>query len=327
MNKHKLTTITGILLTIAIALSSFVCAQTVQAATTYTDISGRLGDAEYLIRMPTDWNGKLVVFCHGYQATEPAPSYLVTQVTALGPLVTLKYAIALSSYGAGGYCVYEGMRRTHQLAEFILENYDVTGNVYLVGVSLGGNIALQLGAKYPELYSGVIDVCGSKDLVEQYNDKMTYVGIADNEQLKAAVAANGGVYPFYPFLPGYGYDDFAAFRSFSLQTATDIAAACGGTPTQKPKAYEKMSPTYSAVDIAVPTLTLQGTADSLVPYKSSIAFMNAVVAAGHCDIYRFYGVLNGKHYDAPLKNELFARFPQLVDWVENGNPAPDSVVL
>jgi len=36
---------------------------------------------------------------------------------------------------------------------------------------MGGNVALQLGAKYPDLYSGVLDVCGSKDLIDSYNKR------------------------------------------------------------------------------------------------------------------------------------------------------------
>jgi hypothetical protein len=71
-----------------------------------------------------------------------------------------------------------------------------------------------------------------------------------------------------------------------VTSGTDIALACGGTTEEKPQAYERISPTFNAVDIEVPTITVHGTAVGHVDYSISIEFMYAVEAAGHSSMYR-----------------------------------------
>ena len=62
----------------------------------------------------------------------------------------------------------------------------------------------------------------------------------------------------------------------------------------------------------------------LVPYSQSIEFMNAVTAAGNSDLYRLYKV-DGKGHGDISNSVIGLRFGQLVNWVENGNPAPASI--
>jgi len=284
----------------------------------YTQTNIVLGGANNTIKIPDNWNGKLVVLCRGYSSIAGFNPNTIPLDT-LSPLFIVKgYATAASNYGEGGYCVKEGVIRTHQLTEYVLDNYGVTGNVYLAGISMGGNIVLQLGAKYPELYDGVLDICGSKDLAAQYTDKMYYASIADDIALGKEVVDRGGVNPPYP-LP-----TIAAFRDYCLTSGTEIALACGGTPAEKPKAYERISPTFNAADIALPTITVHGTADALVPYSTSIEFMNAVVAEGQSSLYRIYKVVGGQHANTPVLGQISPRFDQLVNWVENGVLPPAS---
>lgn len=311
MNRKVLATVSVIFLILTITTVSLV--QCVEAAPTFQEITGKLGGADYLIRIPLlNWNGRLVVFCHGYSHLEPDLAYLETQAASWNSLVTGGFALAMSTYGAGGYCIKEGVIRTHQLTEYTVENYGVTGAIYLIGGSMGGNIALQLGAKYPDLYSGVLDLYGSKNLISQYHDKMYYASIQNDADLGAVVVANGGVNPPYP------YATIAAFRDFSLASGTDIALACGGTPEEKPMAYERISPTFSAVDITIPTITLHGTKDALVPYASALEFMSAVAEAGHSDMYRLYKVVDGQHGGSLVLSKLTSSFTKLLLWAEYG---------
>jgi pimeloyl-ACP methyl ester carboxylesterase len=184
---------------------------------------------------------------------------------------------------------------------------------------MGGNVALQLGAKYPDLYDGVLDLCGPKDMAFEYADKMYLAGLSDSA---LQIELNNRGVTTYP-LP-----TLALFKWFCQKLANDTAIECGGTPDSKQKAYERVSPTYSALDVAVPTITLQGNKDSLVPYAESVAYKNAVTAAGHSDLYRLYIVPNAKHGDAALFSQVFqtpySAFYQLVDWVEDGIPAGPS---
>jgi hypothetical protein len=135
----------------------------------FTRIVGTLDGADYEILIPDNWNGRLIIGCRGYEHEEPEISltYLMHICAMLfvdNPSDPPRMAFAWSTYGEGGWCVKEGMIRTHQLTEYIVENYDVSGQVFLLALSMGGEIGCLLGEKYPNLYDGVLDVCGVKDL-------------------------------------------------------------------------------------------------------------------------------------------------------------------
>jgi predicted esterase len=307
-----------IVIAITAMLSTAIGAQFVaqaSAAVTVQQITSALGGADYLIRIPSNWQGDLIVFCRGYSHSLSEVN-LVTWANMWNGLINNGFAYAASNYGAGGFSVKEGVIRTHQLTEYVINNYHVTGKVFLVGGSMGGNIVLELGAKYPDLYDGVIDMFGSKDLAAQYNNVMCYAGIADDDDLAAAVIANGGVNPPFPC------NSIAAFRDFCLNAGTDIALACGSTPEEKPKAYERFSPMFSATNIAIPTITLHGTADSVVPYHQSVEFKDAVATAGHANLYRLYTVTGGQHGDPSMLAKMSTCVMLLINWVKNGVPAP-----
>jgi pimeloyl-ACP methyl ester carboxylesterase len=320
----------SVVIVTAVLLSTLLGTQLVSTASADTqEIMGKLAKADYRIRIPDNWEGNLVVVCRGYSPEVPTS----WNPNSFWQLLGQGYMIAESNYGVGGYCVKEGVIRTHQLTEYVLDHYPVTGKVLLVGMSMGGNIALELGVKYPHLYDGVLDIAGTKDLKTQYYDKMYYASLTDYAELAAAIIANGGAVPAFPLVPPYvvtpegwpGTDlefQLFVFREFCLGSAGDIADACGGTPDEKPKAYERVSPTFSAADLAIPTITVHGTKDTLVPYSASVAFEAAVAANGASDLYRLYTVVNGEHCNMPVMQKTPVCIPLLLDWVENGNPAP-----
>ena len=297
------------------------------AAQTYQQITGKLGGADYLIRIPDNWDGDLVVMCRGYTPTPVGIPMLEFYASMFGFITANGFALAMSSYGEAGFCVQKGMIRTHQLTEYVIDNYDVTGKVYLFGVSMGGGIALLLGAKYPHLYDGVFEMAGVKDVAAQYTLKMYLASLTDNDDLAAAMLANGGQVPPCPMM--FGTDipaALAGYRAYSLTSATDIALELGGTPEKKPKAYERVSPIFNALDIAVPTISVHGGADSIVPYAQSLAYLEAVTQAGYSDLYRLYGVPGADHVDTlpAMGTQIYLGFTWLVNWVETGTPAPPS---
>lgn len=340
--KRKLSMITLVLLTILIATPLTALVQAKPNATItrrsfeiagviywYTQTQITLGGANSWIKIPDGWNHqRLVVLCRGYSHKLDPTSVPWEGLGGDINFLMMGLATATSNYGEGGYCVKEGVIRTHQLTEYVIGNYGPTGYVYLFGASMGGNIVLQLGAKYPELYDGVFDLFGSKNLKTQYTEKMSYIGMNDAELIAALAAAGSAVPPFpftiIPYPTATLSEKLDAFQAFAYNSGTDIWLACGGnTPEEKPKAYERISPTFSATDIAVPTITLHGTADGLVPYLQSMGFMNAVSEAGHSDLYRLYNVVGAGHGD--ISNSIIGmRFGQLINWVENNVTPPDS---
>jgi hypothetical protein len=287
----------------------------------YTEYKFDLGGATDWVRIPDNWNHqRLLVLCRGYMHVLDATIPMDAQSKGF---LSMGYATAASNYGEGGYCVKTGVIRTHQLTEWFVDNYNFNGYVYLLGASMGGNIVLQLGSTYPNLYDGVFDMFGSKNLAPQYTFKMNYVSLTTDDERIAALNSINSAIPPYPFnlypTPGSSmHDHLMAYGTFCYNSGTDIWLACGSkTPDERSQAYEKISPVYSATHITVPTITLHGTADGLVPYSQSVEFQAAVQAAGYADMYRLYSVAGKGHGDITT-SQIAPYWLMFVAWVETG---------
>jgi pimeloyl-ACP methyl ester carboxylesterase len=263
----------------------------------YTEYVGALGGANFVIRIPNEgWNGMLVVGCHGYRMDwGPDDQFAVDGLVnsdGVGlpfALVEQGFAYAASSYGEGGWCIQKAMIRTHQLTEYVIDNFDVTGKVFLIGHSMGGNIVLLLGEKYPELYDGVLDSCGMRDVVQAYISGVTMINS-----------------PVFPTLP-------PPVQAFMLQAVADWEAEFGGSYYDKPKAYEKKNPIDNA-EISIPIISVNGAQDPMSsPYQQTVYGL-AVDAAGCSEYYRTYTVDPGMHGDPPVIDEVLLRLWELVDY-------------
>lgn len=130
----------------------------------FTTIGGTIGPgSQYEIAMPTgSWNGELVVYAHGMVSpSDPvalpnnASFYFLREA-----LTSQGFALIYSSYSENGYAVKDGMQRTHQLRGIFTSKVRRPKRVYLVGSSLGGQIAVMLAEKYPSQYDGVLSISG-----------------------------------------------------------------------------------------------------------------------------------------------------------------------
>ena len=63
---------------------------------------GVLGNARYLINVPADWNGGLVMFAHGYEGEGSGRGSVLSEPLA-DHLAERGYALAASGYRAWGY--------------------------------------------------------------------------------------------------------------------------------------------------------------------------------------------------------------------------------
>lgn len=254
----------------------------------YTEYIGSLGKAGFAFIKPKEWNGKLVVGCHffmpeaAWSNNPKEKAHMIYYMMGSTLFASMGYAFAYSTYDEPGYCIKSGMIRTHQLTEWLIDNFDITGEVYLYGYSMGF-ISVLLAEKYPELYDGVLDIVGPKDLKTRYN---SWIGLPDPS----------GILPA-------------------------LEAECGGTPEEKPKAYEKRSPTYNA-DLKVPVISLYGTEDNNVPPIHAEMFYDAVEAAGSLGNYRAYMYSGYGHVSFAQNPVVTLHFIDLVNWVENDIEPP-----
>ena len=145
-----------------------------EGATLYSGLhEGEHGHASYLIQVPDNWNGVLVMYAHGYRGEEEALT--VQPPVIYQQLIDHGYAWAASSYSANYYDVRAGIEDTNALAlAFEALTRDVQGNspgspskYYIIGHSMGGHIAgaaveaetLATANNVVE-YAGAVPMCG-----------------------------------------------------------------------------------------------------------------------------------------------------------------------
>jgi len=135
--------------------------------------------AAYILEVPADWNGELVMWAHGYRGDT---TVLTPETPAFGLRRTLLeqgYAWAASSYSTNGYDVASGVRSTKELADHSGELLPRTpARTYIAGVSMGGHVIGRSLEDYPSFYDGGLPMCGQLGDVELFDYLLDYNLIA-----------------------------------------------------------------------------------------------------------------------------------------------------
>jgi pimeloyl-ACP methyl ester carboxylesterase len=128
-----------------------------------TVIDGTASDGSlYEIVVPANWNHQLVLYAHGIVDPQepialPSDSGFLDLRDAL---VAEGFAVADSSYAANGYAIQEGVFDTAQLRETFIKRVGKPARIFLVGVSLGGGVVIDLAETQFKDYDGVLPMCG-----------------------------------------------------------------------------------------------------------------------------------------------------------------------
>jgi pimeloyl-ACP methyl ester carboxylesterase len=127
-------------------------------------VEGETGTgAKYLLAVPDNWNGDLVVYAHGIIVDSTLPIALPTKdhIEPLRDLlVTNGYAVAYSSFSANGFAVWEGVLATKNLNAQFVQRFGKPDRTFLLGHSLGGAVCVKLAEFYPQHYDGVLTAAG-----------------------------------------------------------------------------------------------------------------------------------------------------------------------
>lgn len=135
---------------------------------------GSIDGAEFEIVLPTDWNGALLIYSHGYQPDEPFPPFFETVADAPVPapgwdsgqrevgdaLLERGFALAGSAYSANGWAVEEGVKAARDLHRYFVDTIGAPEHVYVWGDSLGGLVTAVLAEEDDEWVDGALPLCG-----------------------------------------------------------------------------------------------------------------------------------------------------------------------
>jgi fermentation-respiration switch protein FrsA (DUF1100 family) len=153
--------------------------------------TGTVGDAAYRVEVPENWNGRLVMYAHGYAGT--GEELVVQMPSALrATLLTQGFAWAASSYSSNYYDVRAGVEDTNALAAAFAtiaaeqgRPLDPPTRIYIVGHSMGGHVAAAAveqetidNANNVVTYAGSLPMCGVTGDTDLFNYFGSYQAIA-----------------------------------------------------------------------------------------------------------------------------------------------------
>jgi len=120
---------------------------------------GEINGAKFRIDIPENWNGGLVMYCHGYS---PVPgTFKEGKLPAIFTVFTDQgYALAQSGYAAGGWAVQEAVQDTEALRRYFVGKYGAPKETFVTGHSMGGFLTMLFMERFPNSYDAGLALCG-----------------------------------------------------------------------------------------------------------------------------------------------------------------------
>lgn len=120
---------------------------------------GEINGAQFRIDIPANWNGGLVMYCHGYN-----PAAVTFKEGPLHPTLAVftdqGYAVAQSGYAAGGWAIQEAVQDTEALRRHFIAKYGQPKETFITGHSMGGFLTMLLMERFPTTYDAGLPLCG-----------------------------------------------------------------------------------------------------------------------------------------------------------------------
>jgi hypothetical protein len=296
---------------------------------------GWMHDSQFVLRLPNDWNGKLVVTgAPGVRRQFAADFVIGDFVLARG------YAYASTDKGNSGTSFYQdGARPGDAVAEWHRRVTELTraakqavrsrygrlpARTYMTGISNGGYLTRWQLENHPELYDGGVDWEGTLMRADGPN-LFTYLPTAlrNYDAWKRGDEAAHRRFFDVGFAPGseQQWDDhYSEYWDLTQRTYREefdpgydgpleagMPFCRSGTPgcdadydyAKRPQAVKDAVGRVSLTGrIGKPMLTLHGTLDSLLPIRTdSDVYTRMIRAAGRGAMHRYYVIEGGSHVD------------------------------
>lgn len=300
-------------------------------------------DAQFVIRMPDNWNGKLVITGAPGVRRQYATDYLISDwVLALG------YAYAATDKGNSGTSFFkDGSTPGDAIAEWHQRVTELTiaakqvmqqrygrapAHTYVTGISNGGYLTRYALENRPDLYDGGVDWEGPHWRPEGPNlhtflpaalkHYPRYRATRDQGAHNNMIAA--GFAPGSEFLWEHHYAVYWDLTQRTYREEVDptydggieggIAFCPAGSPycdadydyASRPQAVKDAIAKVSLTGkIGKPMITLHGTLDTLLPISTnSTPYAELIKNAGRGKLHRYYVIEGGNHVD-----QLYDVFP------------------
>ena len=139
--------------------------------------SGTLGGADYLIEVPANWSGGLVVFAHGIQRGSGKGTVAPPPIGI--HILRERHAWIASGYRASEYQPHLFIEDLVALRELFVKEIGAPRWAIIYGVSMGGHIAVASLELRPGLYQGGLTECGLVDGIGIADYLMAYTAAAE----------------------------------------------------------------------------------------------------------------------------------------------------
>ncbi|WP_410583719.1 alpha/beta hydrolase family protein [Amycolatopsis sp. lyj-108] len=135
------------------------------AAGPVTRYEGELEGARYLVLVPDNWNGTLMLWSHGMYSLEyPEPERiaLTSQPTTESYLLEQGYALAASQYRTvRGWSIEEALTDQIRLHDWFARTVGPPRRTIAAGESIGAITATLLAERNPRRFAGLMTFCGN----------------------------------------------------------------------------------------------------------------------------------------------------------------------
>ncbi|MFI6911561.1 tannase/feruloyl esterase family alpha/beta hydrolase [Streptosporangium sp. NPDC050284] len=331
---------------------------------TFNTTHGWNHDSQFVLRLPDDWNGGLVVTGTPGNREQYANDFTVSDwalAKGYAYAVTDKGNVGATFYRDGrkpGDAVAEWNDRVTQIAiaakAVVAQRYGrLPDRTYAAGISNGGYLVRWQLENRSWLYDGGIDWEGTlwrvkgDNLLNYLPPALRAYPAGDTQAMYDAGFARGSEF-LWPFHYQYYWDlTQRVYReeldpSFDGDTDAGTPFCSSGTPAcDADYDYDARKP-YAAVRkigltgrIGKPLITIHGTLDTLLPISRSGDVYADMV--GDRRPFRYYRITDGTHVDSlyasypdrlrPLLPCFRSAFETLESWVERGQNPPPSATL
>jgi pimeloyl-ACP methyl ester carboxylesterase len=138
----------------------FAAAPNAASADSIAEI-GTLQRASYRIDIPSDWNHSLIVFYHGTSTTPVTFAAADSLSPMFAPMLKQGYALIQSGYSVGGWAVEQADADTERLRARFIDQHGQPKHTFVLGMSMGGTLAVMTVETRPDVYAGALSLCGA----------------------------------------------------------------------------------------------------------------------------------------------------------------------